>query len=97
MSLQTSLDDAEAGIIVQDRFSVSIHLPITYSTSSTRAIQSTPILNTPHIPQLEKPLPPLPRPVSKTFVNVQLPPPRRRLEHRPSRWIRFLLWFNTYR
>ncbi|KAF8806530.1 hypothetical protein BYT27DRAFT_7101950 [Phlegmacium glaucopus] len=103
MSLPSPLDDVEGGIVSQERFSVSIHLPILYSTPSTRATDfasSVPILNIQHVPQLEKPLPPLPppsRPVSKLLINVELPPPRKRLEHRPSRWIRFWLWFNTYR
>ena len=99
MSQPSPLHDAEDGIVVQEPFSASIHLPILYSTPSVLATNIAPqILNVRQIPQLEKPLPPLPpRPVSKTIVNVQLPLPRKRLEPRPSRWIRFPLWFNTYR
>jgi hypothetical protein len=108
MSLPSSLDDAETGTVMQEPVfaSVSLHLPLLYLTPSTRAsdfMPSLPILNIRRkIPHLEKPLPPIPptsRPVSKKFVNVQpeLPLPRKRLEKRPRRWIRFQLWFNTYR
>lgn len=84
------------------RLSDSIRLPASYSTPSTRAIDfesSMLVLNARPRPPLEKPLPPIPtRPVSKSLVNVQIPQvPRKRLEHRPSRWVRFELWFNTYR
>ena len=99
MSLPSSLDDAETGVVIQEPVFVS--LPLLYLTPSTRATDfapSSPILNIPQISRLEKPLPPIPpRPVSKKLVNVQLPLPRKRLENRPSRWIRFWLWFNTYR
>ena len=110
---ESSLDDAETGIVqvIQEptRISVALHLPLLYVTPSTRASEftpSSPILNIRQIPQLEKPLPPIPpRPasVSKKLVNIQpeLPLPRKRsrkrLENRPSRWIQFQLWFNTYR
>jgi hypothetical protein len=104
MSRPTSLDDVETGIVLQstEPVSVSLHLPLLYLTPSTRAsifVPLPPILNIRQIPLWEKPLPPIPpRPVSK-FVNVrpELSPPRKRLENRPSQWIQFQLWFNTYR
>ena len=104
MSQPSSLDDAETGFGVQsaEPVSVSLHIPLLYLTPSTRASNFVPlpqILNIRQIPLWEKPLPPIPpRPVSK-FVKVQpeLPPPRKRLERRPSQWIQFQLWFNTYR
>ena len=103
MPRPSSLDDAETRIGLQEPVSVSLRLPLFYLTPSTPASDfglSSPILNIRQIPQLEKPLPPLPpRPVSKKFVSIQpeLPLPRKRLVNRPSRWIRFSLWFNTYR
>lgn len=96
----SSLDDAETGLVVRERFSVSIHLPTSYTTPSMRATDfgsSMLILNARQIPRLQKPLPPIPpRPVSKRLVSAQLQP-RKSLRQRPSRWIRFGLWFNTYR
>ena len=100
MPLPPSLDDAETGIVIQEPVSVHLHLPLLSLTPSTPAADFaplSPILKIRQIPQLEKPLPPIPRPVWKTSVNVQLPLPRKCLENRPSRWIRFWLWFNTYR
>ena len=105
MSRLSSLDDAETGIALQsaEPTPVSLHLPLLYLTPSTRAsdiVSLPPILNIRQIQLWDKPLPPIPpRPVSKKFVDVQpeLPPPRKRLENRPSRWIQFQLWFNTYR
>jgi hypothetical protein len=105
MSRPSSLDDAENGIVFQsaEPVSVSLRIPLSYLTPSTRAsefVPLPPILKIRQLPLWEKPLPPIPpRPVSKKFVNVQpeLPPPRKRLENRPSQWIQFQLWFNTYR
>ena len=102
MSQPSSLDDAETGLQSTEPVSLSLRLPLLYLTPSTRAsnfVQLPPILNIRQIPLWEKPLPPIPpRPVSK-FVKVQpeLPPPRKSLECRPSQWIQFWLWFNTYR
>lgn len=63
------------------------------SHKATQALSSMPA------PQLTVKLK-KPRPVHRVTlkeVSTHLPPPRKQMQKRASRWIRFQLWFNTYR
>ncbi|TFK44880.1 hypothetical protein BDQ12DRAFT_40544 [Crucibulum laeve] len=108
MSPFSSIDDAEKGIVVQEMPPLPIVLPSWTSTSSIDSPKTassvtvstshsdtkhpvTPTSPSPPSPSKEA-LPPSPQPFV-TPVRLQ----RKLLQRKPGRWIRFQLWFNTYR
>lgn len=96
MSTNT-IDDAEKGI--PDQYPVAVSFPVVHSASSVRAadtLASLPaleIVSSPKFP-LEKVSPNPPRATSRVVLSI---PPKKALKKRARRWVRFQLWFNTYR
>ncbi|KAF8201012.1 hypothetical protein BJ912DRAFT_1019923 [Pholiota molesta] len=96
MSTNT-IDDAEKGI--PDQYPVAVSFPVVHSASSVRAadtLASLPaleIVSSPKFPS-EKVSPNPPRATSRVVLSI---PPKKALKKRARRWVRFQLWFNTYR
>jgi hypothetical protein len=75
---------------------VEIALRVRRLAASHNATQTLASMPAPHITvKLKKPRP-LPK-VTLQEISIHLPPPRKRMQKRASRRIRFQLWFNTYR
>ncbi|KAF8161265.1 hypothetical protein B0H34DRAFT_654134 [Crassisporium funariophilum] len=96
MALPSHIDDAERGIREQEPFTVSTYLDVAHWMSWAERPTSTPCPKPlPAIPRDEKRQSRPPRPISEQIIQTR--PPRKRVVRRASRWIRFQLWFNTYR
>ncbi|KAF9526634.1 hypothetical protein CPB83DRAFT_769970 [Crepidotus variabilis] len=96
----TTLDDAEKGIGEQE-FPLQLELQTAQSESSTIAEGSisppspvsdaTAVIPAPVVQKIE------PQPSPSLAAALAKPPPKKLVVRRASRWIRFQLWFNTYR
>lgn len=95
MSAPLSPDDAEKAIVDNNGLAVTITFPPSNNSSPSVSRETSEA----HMKHHTKPLPPLPPPglpLPATAVPKELKPPAKR-KPRASRWIRFQLWFNTYR
>ncbi|KAH9485483.1 Adenylate-forming reductase 06235 [Psilocybe cubensis] len=89
-----TIDDAEKGTSDQG-YPVAVTLPMVYSKPSLSATETLSSLPAPHaLPTPSEKHPSLPPPFKRNLVSSS---PAKRLKKRASRWIRFQLWFNTYR
>ncbi|KAF9049905.1 hypothetical protein BJ165DRAFT_961560 [Panaeolus papilionaceus] len=103
MSYPSSVDDAEKGIDQQEPFAVSVTLPgihaipQTLSADEKEQTSSQDTIAMPTISRPEKESPPPPREGPPTETSTRVVMMKKAAAHRASRWIKFQLWFNTYR
>jgi len=98
-SAPSAIDDAEKGVVDQELVPIHVALPLAHSDSSMTA--STTVSSTTAC-EVVPPKAPSEKPEAPSSV-VPRPPalvaPAKKLveRRRASRWVRFQLWFNTYR
>lgn len=95
MSSSSSIDDAEKGVADQDAVAISFTLPDNKSAPSLSADSRPSAKN--HSKEVSESKTPqvvvyVPKEVVQPHKPARKPAPRK-----ISRWIRFQLWFNTYR
>ncbi|KAF8967953.1 hypothetical protein BDZ97DRAFT_1655773 [Flammula alnicola] len=89
------INDAEKG--VPDQYPVAVALPVVHSSSSISATETLSSMSAPEIlpnPMSEKSPSRAPGTTAKVALSI---PPKKVMKPRAGRWIRFQLWFNTYR